>query len=166
MGMAVGGSGSIPLMRPLTPSSICFSRRQMEQQLLEAEVQLENFTSGLSASFDMMRCQADAQAPPSSLPGVLQNENRGEKGLNSETRRCQPMAEALSSSLSRAFQGENGKEKGLNFKDLREKAVCCHSEDGVEQMVSCLCDDEKRRYTSERRLASSHDSRPSTRGSR
>lgn len=45
----------LPLMRPLTPSSVGPSLHQIERQLLEAEVQLENYTSGVTAKFEMMR---------------------------------------------------------------------------------------------------------------
>ena len=51
-----------PLMRPLTPSSIGPSVHQMEHQLLEVKVQLENYTSGLTSTFEMMRCQPIAAA--------------------------------------------------------------------------------------------------------
>lgn len=67
-----------PLMRPLTPSSVGPSLHQIEHQLLEAEVQLENYTSGLMANFEMMRCQPLAQDTP---PHVTQRGEGGERGL-------------------------------------------------------------------------------------
>ena len=67
--MGTGASRTAPLMRPLTPSSVGPSLHQIEHQLLEAEVQLENYTSGLAATFEVMRCQA-MSASLSPRPGT------------------------------------------------------------------------------------------------
>ena len=72
--MGTGGlTRAAPLMRPLTPSSIGPSVHQMEHQLLEVKVQLENYTSGLTSTFEMMRCQPIAAAglPPGGGKGHL-----------------------------------------------------------------------------------------------
>ena len=94
MGTVEGGRTvqHAPLMRPLTPSSVGPSLHQIEHQLLEAKVQLENYTSGLLANFDMMRCQqpmADVTGTSSSPPRMTQRGEVGEKGLefNSGNRR-------------------------------------------------------------------------------
>lgn len=62
--LATGMERTVPLMRPMTPASIAPSLHQIRHQLLEAEVQLENYTSRLSATFEMMRQQL--MAPPQS----------------------------------------------------------------------------------------------------
>ena len=145
----VGGGRTVhaPLMRPLTPSSVGLSLHHIEHQLLEAEVQLDNYTSGLIANFEMMRCQplTQPQAQPTSMctctcsspPGVTQ-------------------------------RGESGREGGLNVGDLREKVLCSgYLKGDNDQVVVCVDKEERLSAVSEeRRPASGHGSRPSTRGSR
>ena len=134
--VGAGRTAHVPLMRPLTPSSVGLSLHQMEHQLLEAEVQLENYTSGLLANFEMMRCQPVATAPSSSPDRVTQGGNGGEKGLK------------------------------LNVRDFRDKAPCNgYLKDGDDvaygDMERLSTSEEL-----ERRPDSGHGSRPSTRGSR
>ena len=110
---------------------------------MEAKIQLENYTSGLVANFEMMRCQpfTQAQAQSTSMcsppPGVTQ-------------------------------RGESGRERGLSVGDLREKALCNgYSKDDNDQVLVCVDKEERLSAVSEeRRPASGHGSRPSTRGSR
>ena len=122
----VGGSRTVhaPLMRPLTPSSVGPSLHQMEHQLLEVEVQLENYTSELLANFELMRCQ--------------------------------PLAQSR-----------------VNDGDLREKTLCngyAKDDNDIDGVVTCVDKEERLSAASggdeERRPASGHGSRPSTRGSR
>ena len=47
-------------MRPLTPSAIGPSLRQVERQLLEAEIQLQNHSSQIAAKFELLRASDEA----------------------------------------------------------------------------------------------------------
>lgn len=42
-------------MRPMTPSTVGPSLRQVERELLEAEIQLQNYSSGIAARFELLR---------------------------------------------------------------------------------------------------------------
>ena len=64
---------AVPLMRPMTPASIGPSLHQIKHQLMEAEVELENYSSRLSASFEMMRQQL---LPPLTSPSLVQHHTR------------------------------------------------------------------------------------------
>lgn len=44
-----GVVSAVPLMQPLTPASVGPSTRQVEHQLMDAELQLETYQSGLAA---------------------------------------------------------------------------------------------------------------------
>ena len=47
--MSPGVVSAVPLMRPLTPASVGPSMRQVEHQLMDADLQLETYQSGLAA---------------------------------------------------------------------------------------------------------------------
>ena len=65
-----------PLMRPLTPSSVGPSLRQVEQQLVHAELQLDSYSSSLTAHFQLLRASiehdhaatSDPPPPPLVMP--------------------------------------------------------------------------------------------------
>ena len=157
----VGGGRTVhgPLMRPLTPSSVGPSLHQIEHQLLEAEVQLENYTSGLIANFEMMRCQPVAQAQPlsTSPPGVTCDQREGREralGLDIGDLREKALHNGYSkdSFVSRPFTHDEGRG---------------YLEDSIGQVVAYGDEEERLSAVSEeRRPASGHGSRPSTRGSR
>ena len=147
-----------PLMRPLTPSSVGPSLHQIEHQLLEAEVQLENYTSGLLANFELMRCHHDLDHPMA-------------------TQAQSPLSNNATSTHTSSYSSATlGGEKGLNVGDSTEKASYDdgYSKDVVDddqKVVDCVVNKEERlraavSWREEGRPASGHGSRPSTRGSR
>ena len=160
-----------PLMRPLTPSSVGPSLHQIEHQLLEAEVQLENYTSGLLANFELMRCRHDcdhhpplAQAPP---PLSI-----SDSATHTHTSNSPPGV---------TLGGSGDLEEGLNVGDLRDKALYddgylkdVGDDDQKVAMVDCVVSKEERlraaavslREEGRPATCSGHGSRPSTRGSR
>ena len=82
--------GVAPLMRPLTPSSVGPSVRQIEHQLYEAGVHLENNCSGISATFDMIQAKSEAEidthTPPpqsSTLSYTSSSSSSGRPGTKS-----------------------------------------------------------------------------------
>ena len=146
---SVAGGGNrlvhAPLMRPLTPSSVGPSLHHIEHQLLEAEVQLENYTSGLMANFELMRSLSQPVAQPQALSSLHKSS-------------CSPPE------LTPKVTDE--REGGGQRRDLREKSSCNGylKDVGDDQVVADR--GERRNDCEERRPVSSHGSRPSTRGSR
>ena len=159
-----------PLMRPLTPSSVGPSLHQIEHQLLEAEVQVENYTSGLLANFELMRCRHDRDHPPASLAQAPPPFSISDSATCTHTMTSNPPP-----GTTLAGSGE----EGLNVGDLREKALYddgyskdVGDDDQKMAMVDCVVSKEERLRAvvslreEEGRPASGHGSRPSTRGSR
>lgn len=58
-GTAAMEPAKVPLMRPLTPSTVGPSLRQMERQLAEAEVQLRNSSVEIAARFEALQSRGD-----------------------------------------------------------------------------------------------------------
>ena len=60
--MATNSSGttSAPLMRPMTPSSVGPTLRQMEHHFLEAGVHLEGLQGEMEARFELAKARVDA----------------------------------------------------------------------------------------------------------
>lgn len=107
MGVGGGASRTIPLMRPLTPSSIGPSLHQMGHQLLEVEVQLENYTSGLTSTFEMLRCQpvADSSWPPHECKGRQREEDDSTSALLSQESSCDELKICDSNDGTRSDEG-------------------------------------------------------------
>ncbi len=56
-GVTAVESAKVPLMRPLTPSTVGPSLRQVERQLVEIETQLRNSSSEIAARFRQLQSQ-------------------------------------------------------------------------------------------------------------
>lgn len=77
----------MPLMRPMTPASVGPSHHQIEHQLMEAQVNLETFTAGLAANFEMMRHEpmATLTSPSLDQSTCSQPLRKGDSGLYQST---------------------------------------------------------------------------------
>ena len=60
-----------PLMRPLTPSSVGPSLQQVEQQLVHAELQLDSYSSSLTAHFQLLQASIERDHAATSDPPPL-----------------------------------------------------------------------------------------------
>ena len=69
-----------PLMqRPQTPSTLGPSLRQVERELVAAEMQLQNYSSEISAKFELLRATDTAEQLPGQVTQVLRKRSTGVK---------------------------------------------------------------------------------------
>lgn len=149
--MGTGPGRTVPLMRPLTPSSIGPSLHLIEHQLLEVEVQLENCASGVAASFEMMRCQPAAISDSRKSPQSIKNSSEREMRRLSTSKRDNDLRSTTSGSPSP--QGCEIFEEGEEWEQLSSDNDVHHKS---EDKARDSCED----------LQPCSSSRPSTRGSR